>query len=191
MIALDQLTDQQFERHALEVLKRELGADGLARGLGPNPVRAGLYFPLIGAFRERIGFAVDAEITLEANPGTVERGRFAGYRDAGINRVSLGAQSFSPRALERLGRIHRVEDTQRAAAELHAAGLGNFNLDLMYALPEQTLEEAIAAGNLPTLLMVLFQLTGDPRWLRPPCATRPNIMCRSSITIRWSSMPRR
>ena len=99
---------------------------------------------LIGSFRERIGFAVDAEITLEANPGTVERGRFAGYRDAGINRVSLGAQSFSPRALERLGRIHRVEDTQRAVAELHAAGLGNFNLDLMYALPKQTLEEAIA-----------------------------------------------
>jgi putative oxygen-independent coproporphyrinogen III oxidase len=98
---------------------------------------------LIEAFRERIEFAGDAEITLEANPGTLERGRFAGYRDAGINRVSLGAQSFSPRALERLGRIHRVEDTQRAAAELHAAGLGNFNLDLMYALPEQTLEEAI------------------------------------------------
>jgi oxygen-independent coproporphyrinogen-3 oxidase len=99
---------------------------------------------LIEAFRERIGFTGDAEITLEANPGTVERGRFAGYRAAGINRVSLGAQSFSPRALERLGRIHRVEDTQRAAAELHAAGLGNFNLDLMYALPEQTLEEAVA-----------------------------------------------
>jgi oxygen-independent coproporphyrinogen-3 oxidase len=98
---------------------------------------------LIEAFRERIGFAGDAEVTLEANPGTVERGRFAGYRDAGINRVSLGAQSFSPRALERLGRIHRVEDTRRAAAELHAAGLSNFNLDLMYALPEQTLEEAI------------------------------------------------
>jgi putative oxygen-independent coproporphyrinogen III oxidase len=99
---------------------------------------------LIGAFRERIGFAGDAEITLEANPGTIERGRFAGYRAAGINRVSLGAQSFSSRALERLGRIHRVEDTQRAVAELHAAGLGNFNLDLMYALPEQTLEEAVA-----------------------------------------------
>jgi oxygen-independent coproporphyrinogen-3 oxidase len=99
---------------------------------------------LIEAFKARIEFVRDAEITLEANPGTVERGRFAGYRDAGITRVSLGAQSFSPRALERLGRIHRVEETQRAAAELHAAGLGNFNLDLMYALPEQTLEEAIA-----------------------------------------------
>jgi putative oxygen-independent coproporphyrinogen III oxidase len=99
---------------------------------------------LLGAFRERIDFIADAEITIEANPGTVERGRFTGYRDAGINRVSLGAQSFSPRALERLGRIHRIEDTVRAAEELHAAGLANFNLDLMYALPEQTLEEAIA-----------------------------------------------
>jgi putative oxygen-independent coproporphyrinogen III oxidase len=98
---------------------------------------------LIRAFQERIGFVADAEISLEANPGTVECGRFAGYRDAGINRVSLGAQSFSPRALERLGRIHRVEDTVRAAEELHAAGLANFNLDLMYALPEQTLDEAV------------------------------------------------
>src|ERR1700723_3115959 len=110
----------------------------------PSLFRPEDFSRLLGALRQRIAFADDVEITLEANPGTVERGRFAGYRDAGINRVSLGAQSFSPRALERLGRIHRVEDTQRAAAELHAAGLGNFNLDLMYALPEQTLEEAIA-----------------------------------------------
>jgi putative oxygen-independent coproporphyrinogen III oxidase len=130
---------------------------------------------LIEAFRERIGFAGDAEITLEANPGTVERGRFAGYRDAGINRVSLGAQSFSPRALERLGRIHRVEDTQRAAAELHAAGLGNFNLDLMYALPEQTLEEAITdvreALALGPAHISHYQLTLEPGTVfhaRPP-----------------------
>jgi putative oxygen-independent coproporphyrinogen III oxidase len=99
---------------------------------------------LLQAFRARIAFAEDAEITLEANPGTVERGRFAGYRDAGINRVSLGAQSFAPHALERLGRIHSAQDTRSAAAELHAAGLSNFNLDLMYALPEQSLEEALA-----------------------------------------------
>ena len=76
-------------------------------------------------------------------PGTIERGRFSGYRDAGINRVSLGAQSFAPRALARLGRIHWAEDTHRAVAELRAASSTNFNLDLMYALPEQTLEEAL------------------------------------------------
>jgi len=109
----------------------------------PSLFRPEDFARLLQAFRSRIAFAAGTEITLEANPGTLERGRFAGYRDAGVNRVSLGAQSFAPRALERLGRIHTVEDTKRAAAELHAAGLGNFNLDLMYALPEQTLDEAI------------------------------------------------
>jgi oxygen-independent coproporphyrinogen-3 oxidase len=130
---------------------------------------------LLEAFEARIGFAGDVEITLEANPATVERGRFAGYRDAGINRVSLGAQSFSPRALERLGRIHRVEDTKRAAAELHAAGLANFNLDLMYALPEQSLEEAIADIREALLLepahISHYQLTLEPGTVfhaRPP-----------------------
>jgi len=90
---------------------------------------------LLHAMRQRIEFAADAEITLEATPGTIERGRFAGYRDAGINRVSLGAQTFSAAALERLGRIHTPDDTHRAVEELRSAGIGNFNLDLMYALP--------------------------------------------------------
>jgi oxygen-independent coproporphyrinogen-3 oxidase len=94
------------------------------------------------AVAARVPLAKDAEITLEANPGTVERGRFEGYAEAGINRVSLGAQSFDARALKALGRIHNVEDTQRAVEELKRAGLLNFNLDLMYALPEQTEEEA-------------------------------------------------
>ena len=98
---------------------------------------------LLRELRLRIAVAADAEITLEANPGTIERGRFAGYRDAGINRVSLGAQTFAPQALTRLGRIHTAEDTHRAVAELRAAGIDNFNLDLMYALPEQTLDEAL------------------------------------------------
>jgi oxygen-independent coproporphyrinogen-3 oxidase len=99
---------------------------------------------LLSALRERIAFAADAEITLEANPGTIERGRFAGYRDAGVNRVSLGAQSFSAGALQALGRIHGPEDTLRAVAELRGAGLDNFNLDLMYALPGQSVEAALA-----------------------------------------------
>jgi oxygen-independent coproporphyrinogen-3 oxidase len=101
--------------------------------------------------RRHLEIAPDCEITLEANPGTVERGRFAGYRDAGINRVSLGAQSFDARQLETLGRIHSPAETVRAAEELHAAGLSNFNLDLMYALPGQDaagaardVEEALA-----------------------------------------------
>ena len=95
---------------------------------------------LLAALRQRIAFAPDVEITLEANPGTIERGRFPGYAEAGINRVSLGAQTFDPRALERLGRIHSADDTHRAVEELRAAKLDNFNLDLMYALPQQSLE---------------------------------------------------
>jgi oxygen-independent coproporphyrinogen-3 oxidase len=88
--------------------------------------------------------ASDLEVTLEANPGTVERGRFADYRAAGISRVSLGAQSFSDAHLQVLGRIHAAADTRRAAEELHAAALSNFNLDLMYALPHQNVEQARA-----------------------------------------------
>jgi putative oxygen-independent coproporphyrinogen III oxidase len=87
--------------------------------------------------RTLFGFAPDIEITLEANPGTIERGRFAEYAAVGVNRVSLGAQSFGAKQLQVLGRIHTVADTARGAEELHAAGLSNFNLDLMYGLPEQ------------------------------------------------------
>jgi oxygen-independent coproporphyrinogen-3 oxidase len=102
---------------------------------------------LLDALRAALAFAHDAEITLEANPGTIERGRFGDYRAAGINSVYLGNQSFNDRSLQRLGRIHAAADTQRAVAELRAAGLDNFNLDLMYALPEQNLAAALADIN--------------------------------------------
>jgi len=94
--------------------------------------------------RAQLGFVEGIEITLEANPGTIERGKFAEYRAAGVTRVSLGAQSFDTRQLKLLGRIHSADETRRAAEELHAAGLSNFNLDLMYALPGQTADEARA-----------------------------------------------
>ncbi len=130
---------------------------------------------LLGALRQRIAFAPDVEITLEANPGTIERGRFSGYAAAGINRVSLGAQTFDPRALERLGRIHSAEDTHRAVAELRAAKLDNFNLDLMYALPEQSLQEALNDVSIACALapshISYYQLTLEPGTVfhsRPP-----------------------
>jgi oxygen-independent coproporphyrinogen-3 oxidase len=101
--------------------------------------------------RRHFTVAADLEVTMEANPGAIEHGRFGEYRAAGLTRVSLGAQSFDERRLELLGRIHSPDETRRAAAELHAAGLDNFNLDLMYALPGQDvgaavrdLEEALA-----------------------------------------------
>ena len=85
----------------------------------------------------------NAEITLEANPGTVEAAKFAGFRAAGVTRVSLGIQSFNPRHLQALGRIHDDHEARRAA-ELAATHFDTFNLDLMFALPGQTLAEALA-----------------------------------------------
>ena len=130
---------------------------------------------LLAALRGRLAIDAAAEITLEANPGTIERGRFADYRAAGITRVSLGAQSFAPLMLERLGRIHSAQDTYAAAAELHAAGLHNFNLDLMYALPAQDLAGALAdvraAIALAPAHISHYQLTMEPGTVfggRPP-----------------------
>jgi oxygen-independent coproporphyrinogen-3 oxidase len=97
---------------------------------------------LLTAFRSRLPLLPNAEITLEANPGTVEAEKFAAFRAAGVNRLSLGIQSFNPGHLKALGRIH--DDRQaRRAIEIAAAHFDNFNLDLMYGLPGQTLEQAL------------------------------------------------
>jgi oxygen-independent coproporphyrinogen-3 oxidase len=130
---------------------------------------------LLQAARQRLYVAPDTEVTLEANPGAIERGAFREYRAAGVTRVSLGAQSFDAYALHALGRIHSPGDTRRAAAELHAAGLSNFNLDLMYGLPGQEaagavrdLEEALA---LSPAHLSHYQLTLEPGTVfaaRPP-----------------------
>jgi oxygen-independent coproporphyrinogen-3 oxidase len=121
---------------------------------------------LLEAVRQRLALAADAEITLEANPGTIERGAFAGYRAAGVTRVSLGAQSFAHEQLRALGRIHSPAETRRAAGELHAAGLANFNLDLMYALPGQDVAAAVRdvaeALALAPAHLSHYQLTLEP-----------------------------
>jgi putative oxygen-independent coproporphyrinogen III oxidase len=98
---------------------------------------------VIASARRHLTLLSDVEVTMEANPGAIERGRFREYRAAGLTRVSLGAQSFDPQRLEALGRIHSPDETRRAAEELHAAGLENFNLDLMYALPGQDVGAAV------------------------------------------------
>ncbi len=130
---------------------------------------------LIEGLAARLPFAADAEITMEANPGTVEHGRFAGYAKAGINRVSLGAQSFDAATLKALGRIHGPGEIPAAVAELLAAGIGNFNLDLMYGLPGQSLDGAIsdlrAALALEPAHLSHYQLTLEPGtafFHRPP-----------------------
>lgn len=94
--------------------------------------------------RALLGFGPEIEATLEANPGTVDFAKFAGFREAGINRLSMGVQSFSDSKLKALGRIHSGDEAKRAIAAARSAGFTNFNLDLMFALPNQTLSQAIA-----------------------------------------------
>jgi len=96
---------------------------------------------ILAGVRSRVPLAPDAEITLEANPGTFERARFAGFRAAGINRLSVGVQSFEPKFLNALGRVHDADEA-RAAAAAAIEIFGNVNLDLMYALPGQTPADA-------------------------------------------------
>lgn len=119
--------------------------------------------------------AMPVEVTLEANPGAVEHGSFHAYRDAGITRVSLGAQSFEPRQLERLGRIHSPDETRAAARAVADAGFESFNIDLMYGLPEQTIAAALAdleqAVRLAPAHISWYQLTVEPKTefaRRPP-----------------------
>jgi len=98
---------------------------------------------LLAGVRARLPLLPDAEVTLEANPGTFERQKFAGFFAAGVNRLSLGVQSFDPGMLRSLGRVHDADEARRAA-EAALMIFGNVNLDLMYALPRQTVAQARA-----------------------------------------------
>ena len=109
----------------------------------PSLLSARALDELLSAIRARLPLAPDAEITLEANPGTFEAKKFADFRAAGVNRLSIGIQSFDPAHLNALGRIHDGVQA-RAAIEIAQASFDNFNLDLMYALPGQTVEQALA-----------------------------------------------
>jgi len=130
---------------------------------------------LMDGVRARLPLAADAEITMEANPGTVEADRFSGYQAAGINRISIGVQSFSPQKLERLGRIHGPQEAKRAAELAAALGLRSFNLDLMHGLPDQAREAALDDPRRAIALtpphLSWYQLTIEPNTLfgsRPP-----------------------
>jgi putative oxygen-independent coproporphyrinogen III oxidase len=129
---------------------------------------------LLSGVRARLPLEPGAEITLETNPGTVEAGRFRGFRDAGVNRISIGVQSFDDRMLTALGRIHSADEARRAVSAALAA-FDNVNIDLMYGLPGQSLDmaradicEAACAG---TPHVSAYQLTIEPNtafWSKPP-----------------------
>ena len=129
---------------------------------------------LLSGIRARLAVEPDAEITLEANPGTAEAARFQGYRDAGVNRLSLGVQSFDDAMLKALGRVHSADEARRAI-ETALAVFDNVNLDLMYGLPGQTLTMARAdveeGARRGTPHLSAYQLTIEPNtvfWSKRP-----------------------
>ncbi len=181
-VAPESIPQQQYIDALLEDLALDAGA---AQGRSLVSVFFGggtpsLFAPdevgrFLEAARALVPFAPDAEVTLEANPGTIEHGRFSGYRDAGINRVSLGAQTFDAAQLQTLGRIHGSGDIAKAVDEVRSAGIENFNLDLMYGLPTQTLQQALADVDAALALAPThishYQLTLEPGTVfyhRPP-----------------------
>ncbi|CAH8225807.1 radical SAM family heme chaperone HemW [Vibrio aestuarianus] len=130
---------------------------------------------LLQGIEARIAFKPDIEITMEANPGTVEAERFVGYRQAGVTRISIGVQSFEQQKLERLGRIHGQQEAVNAAHLAHQIGLNSFNLDLMHGLPDQSTEQALAdldkAIELNPPHLSWYQLTIEPNtmfYFKPP-----------------------
>lgn len=141
----------------------------------PSLFSAKSYETLLEGIQTLVSFTDDIEITLEANPGTFEQEKFSAYRAAGINRLSIGIQSFNDAHLQQLGRIHGGSEAQRAAEIAQKAGFANFNLDLMFGLPGQTSAEACA--DLQTAIacapahLSWYQLTIEPNteyFARPP-----------------------
>lgn len=141
----------------------------------PSLFSAKSFKRLLHGIQLRIPLAEHCEITLEANPGTFEQDKFSGFREAGINRLSIGIQSFQSEHLKRLGRIHDGQEALKAANIAKKAGFSNFNLDLMHGLPNQSLAEAMqdvqTAIELNPTHISWYQLTLEPNtefYSKPP-----------------------
>lgn len=178
-------TGFQEERYTAALLADlSLAAEaGAARGLSsiffgggtPSLFGAASIARILEAAEQTLGFAPDIEITLEANPGSAEQGRFAGYRAAGVNRLSIGIQSLRDEKLAALGRVHTADEARAAVGAAHAAGFDNVNLDLMFGLPDDTpsgamfdLDGVLALGPAH---VSWYQLTLEPNTnfaARPP-----------------------
>lgn len=167
---------QEYVQHLLNDLDNDLALTSgrtihsiFIGGGTPSLLSANAMQHLLDGVRERINIDSDAEITMEANPGTVEAARFTGYQQAGINRISIGIQSFNEQKLKRLGRIHDSHEARNAAILAQRLGLRSFNLDLMHGLPDQSLHDALndlkqaIALNPPHLSW--YQLTIEPHTL--------------------------
>ncbi|MFD1382824.1 radical SAM family heme chaperone HemW [Rhodanobacter aciditrophus] len=149
----------------------------------PSLMSADFYYQLMDALRSKLTWVDNAEITMEANPGTFEQEKFAHFRQAGINRLSIGIQSFQPNLLKTLGRIHNREEALHAVDKSRAAGFDNINLDLMHGLPDQTtamaLEDLQLAIDLNPEHLSWYQLTIEPNtefYRRPPTLPEDNTL---------------
>lgn len=138
---------------------------------------------IVSEVKRQLYCDADLEVTMEANPGTMEAGRFAGYFQAGVNRLSIGVQSFDDRQLQRLGRIHSAGQAQAAVDIARNAGFQRINLDLMHGLPDQTVDEALAdlqqAIALATDHLSWYQLTIEPNTIfysKPPLLPEDDLL---------------
>ncbi|MCK9238070.1 MAG: radical SAM family heme chaperone HemW [Thiopseudomonas sp.] len=141
----------------------------------PSLFSATAFARLLAGIHDMLPWQDAIEITLEANPGTFEQAKFAAYRQLGINRLSIGIQSFNDQHLTQLGRVHNANEAQQAVAIAQQAGFTNINLDLMHGLPEQNLTQALAdltcAIELQPNHISWYQLTIEPNtvfWNQPP-----------------------
>ncbi len=154
-----------FETDYARVAGRKINTVFIGGGT-PSLFSADGIAALLQGIRQRADFAHDAEITLEANPGTVESEKFVGFSQAGVNRISIGVQSFQKDKLAALGRIHDDKQALNAATYAHHAGLNSFNMDLMHGLPQQSVDDALS--DLRTAIeqtpphLSWYQLTIEP-----------------------------
>jgi len=165
---------QDLERDCAMVAGRELISIFIGGGT-PSLFSGQAINSLLDGIRSRLACAPNMEVTLEANPGAVDQEHFTAYRYAGVNRLSIGVQSFAPEALSNLGRIHGPDEAMAAVDVARQAGFENLNLDLMFGLPGQTRDAAqqdlIRAISLQPEHLSYYQLTIEPNTLfytKPP-----------------------
>ncbi|WP_194439132.1 radical SAM family heme chaperone HemW [Vibrio fluminensis] len=166
--------DRDIEKYQLNLAPRPLHSIFIGGGT-PSLISAEGIKRLLDGIEQRIPFKSGIEITMEANPGTVETDRFVGYQAAGVTRISIGVQSFAAEKLKKLGRIHGQQEAINAAKLAHQIGLNSFNLDLMHGLPDQSIEQALAdldqAIELNPPHLSWYQLTIEPNtmfYYKPP-----------------------
>jgi len=164
------LSDLQtdLETYKQQINQRTLSSIFIGGGT-PSLFSAESFATLLNGVKQQIDFCDDIEITSEANPGSSETAKFKGFKDAGINRLSIGTQSFNQQHLTALGRVHNSQEAINAAYYARQAGFDNLNLDLMFGLPEQTLEQSLSdikqVIDLKPSHLSCYQLTIEPNTL--------------------------